>query len=248
MARKSTLVIGAQREGKTFFTEKMCIKYALSGGTSIAYNVGRPNDFQNFISVSLVTPDVVYSMSKKGPNRIKYNDIPQQIDSFMHNQSGKIYDIKDFCKLFKGKCVKIERLNPQKREENLFFEAIYNYFYNCLIVMDDFRAVTRHGLSSQFIQLNGRQNHTGYKLGIPAELCGVDMFMIYHSFDSVSDEMYDYINSIVQFKTASPPNLEKYNPELERILSENYVSLRELPKYSRIEIDTIDYQTHTVTP
>jgi len=242
--RKSTIIVGAQREGKTYYAESVLTEYAKKGGVAVAYNVGRPSDFSRFISVSLITPDVAYTMAKKAGKKIRMDDIPFEIGFFSVNE--RIYKIQDFCRLFRGKCVKIERLNPNKREENLLFEAIYKYFYNAIIVMDDFRSVTRHGLSKEFIQLSSRQNHTGFKLGIPAEMCGIDMFIVYHAFSTVSVETYDYINSIVQFRTASPPDLKGNNDELQEVLTRNYSELRDMPKYSRIEVDTISYLTKKI--
>ncbi len=248
MERKSVLVVGAQRHGKTYYTEQTAIKYAQNGGTSIAYNVGRPNDFAKFISITFITPKLMQRMALKQQKRIKDSELPFEIKYFQITGKSEIYHMKDFCKMFAGKCVKIEKLNQKYQEESLFFEVIYEYFYNCLIIFDDVRSITRHGLSSEFITISSRQNHCGVKYCNDLDMLGVDMFLIYHSFEDVSNEYYNHLNSIVQFKTIFPPALKKNNPELENLIMKNYEQLKELPKYTRIEMDILSLQQITIQP
>lgn len=248
MERKSTIVVGAPRRGKTFYSEQQAIAYAKRGGTAIAYNVGRPSDFRQFIGIELITPRKRQMLAREQGIIIKDRDIGTAITHFRHIDSGKIYKAEDFMKVCKGKCIKMERLNPAFQEERMFFVFIYKYLYNCLLIMDDFRAVTRNGLSSEFLQLNSRQNHTGKEYAPNENLIGVDIFFIYHSFQTVAQEMYTYTNSMVQFYTTNPPKLINDNPELFKMLNENYGQLKDAPKYARFEIDSIEYEQIYVKP
>lgn len=246
MERKNTLIVGAPQKGKTFWAEKRAVEYAKNGGTAVAYNVGREKDFAKFISVSFITPEIRYSeMRSKGLKVRSKNDLPQRIDYFKINDTGKIYHVKDFCKLFKGKCVKIERLTSKGSDERMFFKVIFEYFYNTLILFDDFRGVTRYGLGAEFITLVSRINHAGKKYA-PPEMTGVDIAYIYHSFDTVTEELFIYCNTAVQFFTAVEPEV-KGNSELERVFRDNYQFLRSAPKYSRCEIDTQNYISKKIT-
>lgn len=246
MERKGTILVGAPRHGKTYFAERAGISYAKKGGVAVAYNVGMQKDFYNYISVSLITPEKKVLMMKEKGQRAKLSDMPAVIDFFMVNETEKIYHLKDLCRMFRGKCVKIERLNPQLQEERMFFKAVFRYFYNALVILDDFRAMTRNGMPSEFIELTSRQNHCG-KNYCTGESVGVDLIYIYHSFQYVPNEMYTTSNSIVQFKTQIAPKSTD-NEELENLLTENYEYLKTAPKYTRIEIDTLSLQQKIVKP
>ena len=246
MERKGTIVVGAPRHGKTYFSERAGMAYAKAGGTSVAYNVGMPKDFASYISVSLITPAVKVEMIKEKGGKAKLSDMPQVIEFFKINETEKIYHLKDFCKIFKGKCVKVERLNPQYQEERMFFKVIFRYFYNTLVILDDFRAMTRNGMPSEFIELTSRQNHCG-KNYATGDAVGVDLIYIYHSFQYVPPEMYTTANSIVQFKTQVEP-FAKDNDELDELLKNNYKILRDAEKYSRFEIDTLSMEQKLFTP
>lgn len=246
LIRTAALVVGAPRHGKTFFSEQAAIRYARAGGTALAYNVGMDTDFKNFISVSLITPEVKLSQMRKTSRKVKIDDIPNSIDFFRVNETNKFYKMQDFNKVFKGKCVKIERLDSNKREERLLFDCIFEYMYNTMVIFDDFRAVTRHGMGSEFIQLFSRQNHAG-KSYAPPGLVGVDLICIYHSFARVPEEMFDYTNAAVQFYSNQEPKV-KTNDELSEILQYNYEYLKTAPKYTRFEINTKSLESRLILP
>lgn len=234
MERSNALVIGAPRQGKSYWLEKQAIAYAKKGGTSVVYNVGKPSDFSGFISVSIVTVSE-YMEAKEastGKRALKFN-APKRIGFFRIGESEKVYKIEDFCKLFRGKCVKIERIfDDSYRSEDFFFDAVYMYFYNTFFIMDDCRTIFRNGFQKEICGLLSRINHAGKQSTNNSEKLGVDVALVYHGFNTVNPEAYQFINRICQFKTAFSPTLPANASELSQELETNYNKLDSLPKYS----------------
>jgi len=238
MERVNALLVGAPRQGKTFYGEKQLIEYAKNGGCSIVYNVGRPTDFKNFIPVEIMTVQEYRDMwERKMRKRMPTFDIPKSIDFF--KVAGNIYHLKDFCKLFAGKCVKIERVlsSGNFRNEDYFIASIYKYFYNAFLMIDDCRTIFRKGLSSEMVGLLSRVNHCGKSVAPNTDLIGIDTMLTYHGFDTVNTETYQFVNKLVQFATLSVPSTRIDNPEIEQVISENYAELRNAEKYSHFEYD-----------
>ena len=233
MERINALIVGAPRKGKSYYCERQLISYANSGGCACVYNVGRPADFADFLEVEILTPrDVVKIWQQKVKGKIPAYKHPSEITFFRYD--GGVYHLKDFSRMFAGKCVKIERIF-ETRAEGLFFEAIYKYFWNTFLVLDDVRAITRIGLSSELCQLLSRANHAG-KLAENPACYGVDIACVFHGFDSVNVEVYQFLNTVIQFQTAYPPELRS-NKVLERVLVSNYRRLNQSPPYTRIEYE-----------
>ena len=67
------------------------------------------------------------------------------------------------------------------------------------------------------------------------ELLGVDTALIYHGFNTVNREAYQFVNLLVQFKTASTPTVPPEADEFESVILDNYSALNSSPKYSHFE-------------
>ena len=238
MERINALLVGAPRQGKTYFGEKKLIEYAKSGGCSVVYNVGRPTDFKRFISVEIMTVQEYKRLWEKKEGRMmKTFDVPNEVSFFKYN--GSIYHLQDFSRLFAGKCVKIERVlnSGNYRNEDYFIAAIYRYFYNTFVMFDDCRTIFRKGLSSEMVGLISRINHAGKTIATDTKLIGIDLMLVYHGFDTVNVETYQFINLLVQFRTMFLPKMRIDNYEMEEVIERNYHSLKTTEKYSHFEFD-----------
>lgn len=240
MERTNSILVGAPRQGKTYFGERQLIEYAKNGGCSVVYNVGRPGDFSKFIPVEIFSlQDFKIQYERKNRKKMANYEIPTDVDYFIFE--GKTYHLKHFSKMFKGKCVKIERCfnSGSYRTEDLFIKSIYKYFYNTLLMMDDCRTIFRKGLSSEMLGLLSRINHAGKHIAPSNNLIGIDIILTYHGFDTVNTETYQFVNLLCQFKTMYLPSLSIDNDELSEIIESNFHKLKSAPMYSHFEIDTM---------
>lgn len=249
MERVNSILVGAPRQGKTYWGEKTLIEYAKNGGCSVVYNVGRITDFSRFIPVEIMTVGEYRNLWERWNRKsMAQFDIPKEINFF--KSGGKLYHIKDFPRLFAGKCVKIERVlnTGNQRNEDYFLSSIYRYFYNTCLMFDDCRTIFRKGLSSEMIGLLSRINHAGKHNCKNSELVGIDTILTYHGFDTVNNETYQYINKVIQFRTSSMPFLKIDNAELEDVIEQNYQSLKKSEKYSHFEYDIFTESNHFFKP
>ena len=240
--RNCILIAGLKRHGKTYYTEQKAKAFARSGGCSIAYNVGNPSDFKDFLPVELLTPIEYYKRAKKLGIKIKPTNVPDEINFFI--VQNKVYHIKDFRKILAGKCVKINGLHNKSKsffpsENDMFCEAIYKYFYDCFIIFDDNARYTKHGISANMEAILSRNSHCGFDNPNASGNFGVSIALIYHGLDLCPVDFYDYITHIVLFKLQTPPKLIKGGYELSKVCEASYYWLKDNPKYSRVEIDTI---------
>ena len=238
MERINSLLVGAPRQGKSVWGEKQLVEYAKNGGVSVVYNVGKPGDFERFFSVEIIDASKYKELWEKKHRRQMSNfDTPKEVNFFKFNN--KVYHLSQFCKLFKGKCVKIERVlnKGNLRNEDFLIASIYKYFYNTLVMMDDCRTIFRKGLSSEMIGLLSRINHAGKEYAPRREMIGIDTILTYHGFETVNNETYQFVNLLVQFITLSAPSTGIDNPEIESQIRENYNELKQSQKYSHFEYD-----------
>lgn len=236
MERRSALIVGAQRAGKTFLIEKELKQYAASGGVSVVYKPGRPTDYVGFDELELLTPEEYKEIWEKKNRKVmpKY-EIPNRIDWFRFKGERELFHLKDFPKMFKGRCVKIKRVFSSLRSEGLFFGAISRYFFNCFVVIDDCSSVFRHGLPAEMRELATTINHSGGDNNAGKGV-GVDIAFIFHTFNGVNPEIYGYVNLIIQFKTVfRPNNIPREVEEIEEIIVSNYEYLKKAEKYSHFE-------------
>ena len=236
--RQSVLIAGIERSGKTYFAEQVARQYIKTGRTAIIYNVGNDNDFSGAeIVTPLLQEDLLkYAQSKEQRLKIKNNG--SDIALFRHEGSGKIYHFKDLRSMFAGKLVKIYRLGGEF--ERYFATTLFNYVYDSMVVFDDNRAQTRHGLTHNMVQLVSRKNHAGNRV---SENSGLDLFFIYHNLDVVPSELYNYLTRLVMFKLNVVPDMKIENPELDEIIRRSYNALKTLPRFSSIEIILREYET-----
>lgn len=238
MERINALLVGAPRQGKTYFGEKKLIEYAKAGGCSVVYNVGRPNDFARFIPVEIMTvQEYRDKWQAKNHKTMPTYDVPKEVKFFKHN--GDIYPLSVFCQKFAGKCVKIERVlnSGFYRNEDYFLSAVYKYFYNTFLMIDDCRTIFRKGLSAEMVGLLSRINHCGKNLAPNTNLIGIDTMLTYHGFETVNVETYQFVNLLVQFRTMFLPRMRIDNFEMEEVIEQNYQALKDTPKYSHFEFD-----------
>ena len=165
---------------------------------------------------------------------MKTHHYPKGVDFFRFN--GRVYHLKDFCKMFRGKCVKIERIISRTRSESFFFSAIYRYFNNAFVAFDDCRTIFARGVPPEMLGLMSRINHAGKSYCKPENI-GIDVALIFHGFKAVNPETYNYVNLIVQFRTVFEPTLPKDAEEIEPVILDNYAKLIDAKKYSNFEYD-----------
>lgn len=227
--RNSILIAGIERSGKTYFAEQLSKKYILQNRPALIYNVGNDNDFSGAEICEPVSKRQMYlhARSKKEMYNIKTLD---KLTLFKDDKTGKIYPFEAFSKFYAGKMVKIYRVE----EERLLFKSFFTYLYNTLIIFDDNRASTRQGLGHEQIELFSRKNHAGFKYA--NGLHGVDLFYVYHNLDTVPPELFDYITRAVLFQLNRVPDTRINNPEFWDYIEESVNELKELPRFSYIEL------------
>lgn len=227
--RQSVLIAGIEQSGKTYFAEQLAAKYIKANRPALIYNVGKDSDFAGAEECSPIGKQDLYNhtRNKKEQYGIKtLNNLPL----FRDEKTGKVLHFKDFNKFYSGKLVKIYRV----REESLLFKSFFMYLYNTLIIFDDNRATTRHGLGHEQIELFSRKNHAGAKYANGNQ--GVDLFFIYHNLDTVPPELYDYLTRAVLFKLNRVPDARMNNPEFWENINDAVSKLKEMPRFSNIEI------------
>lgn len=237
--RKFGLFVGAPQNGKSFLAEKLLIQYARAGGCSVVYNNGRAKDFKDFIQVEILDlKEYKKIWEVKNRKIMRAIDLPRQVEWFRLKDRKELYHMKDFCKMFKGKCVKIERIHEKvHRSEDFFIEAVYHYFYNSFVVFDDCRSIFRKGLTTEACRLFSSINHAGKKATQSEQVQGIDLGLIYHGFETVNDETYQWVNRLVQFYTVYEPQLPISSVQMKGAILENYATLNNARKYSHFEYD-----------
>jgi hypothetical protein len=217
------ITVGAERSGKTFFSEKMAKIANESGKTIIAYNKGMDKDFADFITVDI--PDLEdtreYIYTKLGKDAFKKFNRNPSIRYFQYN--GMYHDFRRFNAILGGKKIAIY----QQDMEDSLFKNLFKYASNCMLIGDDFRGVTRNGLSRNLITLLSRKNHTGRQSTskVPP---GMDINLIYHNCDLVNAEFFSYTTHIVLYFTQNKPKLARIeNEEIKQVIWKCYELLKE---------------------
>ncbi len=229
--RLNLIIAGAPRSGKTYYAEKLANNYANSGRIVLAYNVGLSGDFSDFEEVEFLDKiDTSKLLDKVKRQSYLFNP---EIRLFKYK--GKVYDMKYFVDVCKGKRLKSYRIADQQSED-LFFLSIYKYIKNCLIIFDDIRPVFRSGLKRGSINLFSRINHTGLQSKNTSAKNGVDVVLIFHNLDKVNSELYDYATHLIAFYCTRKSN-KIGNEELECILDDVFEQLKSAEKYTYFEVD-----------
>jgi hypothetical protein len=226
-----TIFVGQEQSGKTFAANHAGEMYAQGGGTVLAYNAGRPRDFENFDFVDFVGfRETVKGMSKKAARQ--FWKAPE-IRFFRYG--GKYYRMKDFCKVFAGKKVKAFRMS-NRREENALFLSFYDHLKDTLIIIDDSKPLYRYGLTDGHITLFSRKNHCGIYSTREGGRLGVDIISVFHNIDQITPTLIDYTDSLLMFATTNAPKLNNFEDEqIKKVLAQNWQRLKSMPKYSSLQ-------------
>lgn len=228
--RSQITIIGSQQHGKTFWSEKYAEYYAQRNGNVLVYNYGRSTDYEGFEEITVLN----FQRHKEITNSDKYNG--REVFLFAYN--GKVYHFRDFNKLFSHKKLRIKRIRDLALERG-FFDAVFNYIHSTLIIKDDVRAIFRHGLQAEAINLFSRRDHTG-EFSSRKGKNGVDIILQFHSADSIPEETYIYFTALICFRCIDLPKLHKVvNETLKKTMFETFRELQN-PKFPKWEARFID--------
>ena len=242
---------GEERSGKSFLAKNMMRNYVARGmGGGLVYNFGMeddypfnptelfPDGFEQFDIIGY--KDFAYDYIKDKDQRNRFKNNPS-LFLFRDYKTDKVLHFKDFNRFYWGKFVRLERIR-NRTDENLFFNAVYDYISNFLFVMDDCKPIFQYGMKDQHVNLIARKNHTGKKSSIAGKVAnGVDIITMYHNADSISKELIDYGSKLVMFKTINKPRLDKKinDPQLKETIISVWEQLNKMPQYSSISIDLV---------
>ena len=229
--RNSVLLVGAEQTGKTYFAEQAAKEYVKNGRPALIYNIGKDTDFSGALVCTPIGKADLYNHTKNKAEQYKVKTL-NNLPLFRDETTGKVLPFSAFNKFYSGKLVKIYRVS--KHDENLLFKSFFEYLYDTMIVFDDHRAITRHGLTHQQIELFSRKNHAGHKYARGKH--GVDLFFVYHNLDTVPPELYDYLNRAVIFMLNRVPDNRIDNEEFFEHISAAVAELKTLPRFSNIEL------------
>lgn len=235
MRKEITLFAGEPRGGKTYAAEKLC--HAHPGG-ALVYGYGMPTDFQGFHEVRLLSPletaDIIgFETRRERADFMAYPEIR------FFEWKGHIYDVADFEAMFSGRKVKIPCIESQSEQNVARF--VFEYYRGGVVVFDDNRRMTRHGLSPQFVNLLSRSNHSGSKLGGKSRGC--DIVLIYHNVDKAPTELFDYVTSYRLFKMKRPPADKTDSADLYAAFMRSHRLLDTAEKYTSIFLTSDDPET-----
>jgi hypothetical protein len=216
--KKFTIIAGAERSGKTFFSNKMSDLYQKNGRQTIIYNRGLETDYPDCQIVNVIgfqeTKKIIFNSHGKKAAK-KYAQFPRLI--FMEIEGERVL-IKDINKY--GRKLSINRMFNTREEDHLFHELYKNYGGGLLII-DDGKAIVRRGIPTRLGELVYRKNHTG-----KGKNRGTDIIMMFHGIDSINTEIWDYATDLIIFPTNSKPNFPRVNnPDLEHSLAKVWQKL-----------------------
>ena len=227
------LIVGAERSGKSFFANKLA-RMVSRASWSLVYNVVRPGDFAEASDVTFLDVDDHKSLLNSKQKRA-FNSSPS-LQFFARNYR-EVFKLADWNRVAWGRMWKCQKLDY--REEEYLWQAFFDYMACGLVILDDCRETFRHGLQKKMIQLLARKNHAGNMCSDPRlHGYGIDMGLIFHSVDKVNQEIYDYINRMVLFRTNRKPDSTKFDNEfLYAAIEWAYDELNNSPDYHSCHIN-----------
>jgi len=240
--RAQLLIAGVEQSGKTYYAEKLGDIYAQKGGCTFVYNRGRERDFAQYESIEPLTIKQHEQMIKGKAQLKQYRRFP-----FLayFKLGGQVYKFKDFYRLTRGRKLVCYRIG-HRRTEALFFDAMYQYMADTLIIFDDARPIFRNGLKAEHINLFARKNHAGQLTGQGRR--GVDIALIFHNLDKINTESYDYATHLIMFKTTRLPNASHVdNDELAHLIEKCYYEVNKAGKYHYGQINIRGKKPYTYT-
>lgn len=239
-------IAGAERSGKTFFSEHFARAYQRSKGPVIVYNPGREDDFKEYQYLEFVPTYKSVEIMGLDPktDKRKIRRILRSTHFTHFKIGGKVYQCKDLnAVLHKVKAVKVTRLS-HPLEEGRFFKTVHDFVSGALLIGDDFRPVARNigdYRLSPMLELFSRKNHCGKKAGwrpTNKDRMGVDVICIFHHPDKVNTEIYDFVSHIFLFKvTRQIKGRTVDNDDALEALTKAYSALQSAPRYSYARID-----------
>lgn len=226
MDRRLYIIIGAQRSGKSFFSNNLIEKYKAAGNSALAYNLGRPTDFKAAKEIFLMSEKqhaiILGKAWKQNPTFEIYED-----------EKGETFNFRNFSPDWSGRSAKAAPIGD-RQQERLFIESFYKYVSNCLLIIDDARAIFRYGITAEFLTLFSRLNHAGRHNPVKNwQASGVDVIVIFHSLDHVNKEFFDYATHVINFKYAMEPDFDRVeNKQIREQLFKSFKALEKAPQYS----------------
>jgi len=229
--RSVSLIIGAMRSGKSFLANRLAANYCARGGSAFFYNLGKPKDFDT--AQNIVLKNVLEHVRDLPKEKRQDFKLEGELTKYSEAKTSKERDLRLFSYEWAAKAAKAARLEPAS--ERMLFDTIYGYFANTLIVLDDCRAMFRHGLSSEAITLFSRINHTGVKSPFHGYRgAGCDIIAITHNpEETIIGELMVYATDVYLFRTEKRPDFNQIKNEYIRDnYRRNFDKLLSSPKYS----------------
>lgn len=223
--------VGEERGGKTYHAEHYGINFAKKGGCTIAYNVGRPSDYESYEVIDFISREEQQILSGRlTSSELMYAE--SRIFFFRYNK--KVFHIKQLSsRKFSKKLLKANRILIS--DESSLFLSLYEYLHSCCLILDDSRAFFRHGISVGLINICSKKNHCGFKTETGT---GIDVILMFHNLDRVPDEVIDYTDYLFLFRTVGVASVKvfKQRPALASKIMNVFKELDELPKYSCLAV------------
>lgn len=253
--QKFLVIIGAMQSGKSYFSNELIKQYTAAGWGAIVYNLGRSTDFSNAKKVVAMSHADHLRLCSTKEEKQAYKDDPFLMYYYDPKAPQKLYEWQNINFAppagIKGQAIKF--IGMDSISERLFFDIIYQYISNTLIIFDDIRAAFSHGLKEEFRLLFSRINHTGEQSPeSQGRGKGVSIALILHSLSDLArvDGLLTYATHIVNFRTMRPPDLSilKNDELLKAHFSKSYTWLSTAPKYSHTVTDIMGDYTKAKTP
>lgn len=239
--RSMTVVMGAQRSGKSFYTNEQIKGYIKNGGTALVHGIGKMTDWdacQHGVILDYKDhEDVIREL--EGEKRLKEFRRYRKYEYIQLNSKSSKYDrVEHYNALMYGKAGKFHPAN----EEIIgpFFRAYVKYISNCLLVFDDATATFRSKLPNWGQTLFSRINHTGDRHIDPRyQGLGSDVILIFHSLDFIANDILRLSQDDWTFRTfkyTQEPNFERVEHyELRRHLIAAFDVVQSAPQYSFVD-------------
>lgn len=216
-----TIIIGAERSGKTFFASKMAKAFNVQGRRAIIYNQGKEEDYPGQeCSVLDFEQTERLIFERQGAKAAKAYRRFREI-KYMQSPKG-IFPIEYMNKAL-PLMPSVNRILDRKAEER-FFQALYDYEAGNLLILEDCKFIVRHGVGARLGNLLYRKNHTGKKAGLREK--GMDIVLMFHGIDSVNIDLWDWVTNVVLYPTVNPPTFKNLdNPTLKKIMEKTWAQL-----------------------
>lgn len=239
--RKGIIVLGGQRCGKSWYLAQLALAYQKGGASTFVYNLGKLTDFPScdFAKLLDYTEHEDYIREKYGDRELKRWKRTKEFRYIEYD--GEIFHIKYFNRKFRGKGIKVTRL--EKSFEAKFFNSFYKYISNCLLIFDDSKAFFSPNLTEYQHKFASSMNHCGsHHIDHKYKKAGVDCAFVFHALDQIPEQLLsyytdDYIFTCLKYK--QQPNFKRITDlELREFLEYAFKELQTLPKYTKLSFSS----------